>query len=95
VRTRPALRDDLGERLRVPAHGVEARGRHAEPGVEELAQIRPGERGDSGGRGVGAHQRQPIASVQVEAVPACQCETDLPQDGEVAGADAAEIAQHG
>ena len=98
--------DGAGERLAVAVERVERQRRDAEPGVEQLAHVGPGERGRGVGGGVGAHQRERVAGLDLDAA-ACAAaaawrplalagerQAELREQREVAGADPAEVAQH-
>ncbi len=97
--------DLRGERLTVAVERAERERGDAQAGVQQLARVRPGERG-GGVRGrVGAHERERVTRLDLDPrrrgggplrplAFAGERQPQLRQQGEVAGADPAEVAQH-
>ena len=91
-------RDRARERLAVALQRHEAQRGDAAPGVEQVDQIRPHQRGGREGGGVGAHQRQRVARRDLQPLrPAVlplagQRQPELREHGEVAGPEPAEVA---
>ena len=100
ARQRAGGRDRARERLAVALERLEAERRDPDPGVQQLAQVRPHQRGGAEGGGVGAHERQRVAGSDREPLRlailalAGECETELGEHREVAGPEPAEVA-HG